>query len=137
MATQLVLVQSLGVRVLPPEQEAVSTTVATMTAAQVLPISGSPVPERFRPRSSRGLGRQVLNLVARVRIPYGVPRGPVRYRAGSGAFRAGPCRLGFFGDLSSACRPRAQLRCRRWPVSLTDRNVRMPVDEAVTRIIPQ
>ena len=125
MATQLVLVQSLGVRVLPSEQEAVSTTVATMTAAQVLPIPGSPVPERFRPRSSRGLGRQVLNLVARVRIPYGVPRGPVRYRAGSGAFRAG------------SCRPRAQLRCRRWPVSLTDRNVRMPVDEAVTRIIPQ
>ena len=125
MATQLVLVQSLGVRVLPPEQEAVSTTVATMTAAQVLPIPGSPVPERFRPRSSRGLGRQVLNLVARVRIPYGVLRGPVRYRAGSGAFRAGPCR------------PRAQLRCRRWPVSLTERTVRMPVDEAVTRIIPQ
>ena len=130
MATQLVLVQSLGVRVLPSEQEAVSSTVATMTAAQVLPIPGSPVSERFRPRSSRGLGRQVLNLVARVRIPYGVPRGPVRYRAG-------PCRLGFFGDLSPACRPRAQPRCRRWPVSLTDRNVRMPVDEAVTRIIPQ
>ena len=137
MATQLVLVQSLGVRVLPPEQEAVSTTVATMTAAQVLPIPGSPVPERFRPRSSRGLGRQVLNLVARVRIPYGVPRGPVRYRAGSGAFRAGPCRPGFFGDLSPACRPRAQPKCRRWPVSLTERTVRMPVDEAVTRIIPQ
>ena len=36
MATQLVLVQSLGVRVLPSEQEAVSTTVATMTAAQAL-----------------------------------------------------------------------------------------------------
>ena len=137
MATQLVLVQSLGVRVLPPEQEAESTAVATMTAAQVLPIPGSPVPERFRPRSSRGLGRQVLNLVARVRIPYGVLRGPVRYRAGSGAFRAGPCWLGFFGDLSPACRPRAQLRCRRWPVSLTERTVRMPVDEAVTRIIPQ
>ena len=137
MATQLVLVQSLGVRVLPSEQEAVSSTVATMTAAQVLPIPGSPVLERFRPRSSRGLGRQVFNLVARVRIPYGVPRGPVRYRAGSGAFRAGPCRPGFFGDLAPACRPRSQSRCRRWPVSLTERTVRMPVDEAVTRIIPQ
>ena len=41
MATQLVLVQSLGVRVLPSEQEAVSTTVATMTAALTVPIPGS------------------------------------------------------------------------------------------------
>ena len=41
MATQLVLVQSLGVRVLPPEQEAVSTTVATMTAAPTTLINGS------------------------------------------------------------------------------------------------
>ena len=41
MATQLVLVQSLGVRVLPPEQEAVFDAVATMTAALVVPILGS------------------------------------------------------------------------------------------------
>ena len=41
MATQLVLVQSLGVRVLPPEPEAVSDTVATMTAASTVPIPGS------------------------------------------------------------------------------------------------
>ena len=49
MATQLVLVQSLGVRVLPPEQEAEFTTVATMTAAQGLPIPGSPVPSGSGP----------------------------------------------------------------------------------------
>ena len=122
MATQLVLVQSLGVRVLPPEQEAVSTTVATMIAAQVLPIPGSPVLERFRPRSSRGLGRQVLNLVARVRIPYGVPREPVLFRAGSVACRSG-CPV--------------QPRWRRWPVSFTLRSVRMPLEEAVTRMMPQ
>ena len=40
MATQLVLVQPLGVRVLPSEQEAVSTTVTTMTAAQALQVPG-------------------------------------------------------------------------------------------------
>src|SRR5262249_20751900 len=40
-------------------------------------IGGSSPPPRarttFLPRSSRGLGRQVLILVTRVRIPYGVP----------------------------------------------------------------
>ena len=41
MATQLVLVQSLGVRVLPPEQEAALDVVATMTAALVVPIRAS------------------------------------------------------------------------------------------------
>ena len=41
MATQLVLVQSLGVRVLPPEQEAVSDAVATITAARTVLIPGS------------------------------------------------------------------------------------------------
>ena len=39
MATQLVLVQSLGVRVLPPEQEAAFDAVETMTAAQMVSIS--------------------------------------------------------------------------------------------------
>ena len=91
MATQLVLVQSLGVRVLPSEQEAVSTTVATMTAAQALQVPGPSAQEWIGPRSSRGLGRQILNLVARVRIPYGVPRGrsnrgPALWFQGEGRF---------------------------------------------------
>ena len=55
MATQLVLVQSLGVQVLPPELKNLKDLFKVL------------------PRSSSGLGRQVLNLVTRVRIPYGVP----------------------------------------------------------------
>ena len=120
MATQLVLVQSLGVRVLPPEREAAFGAVATLTAAPTTLINGLGTSGWCRPRSSRGLGRQVLNLVTRVRIPYGVPRGPVRSRAGSGAFRIP-----------------GQTRWRRWPVSLNDRTERIPVDEAATRVIPQ
>ena len=44
MATQLVLVQSLGVRVLPPEREAAFGAVATLTAAPTTLINGSGTP---------------------------------------------------------------------------------------------
>ena len=45
------------------------------------------------PRSSRGLGRQILNLVTRVRIPYGVQsgrpdRGPTLAFLGEGHFHS-------------------------------------------------
>ena len=41
MATQLGLVQSLGVRGLPPEREAAFGAVATLTAAPTTLINGS------------------------------------------------------------------------------------------------
>ena len=85
-------------------------------------------------RSSRGLGRQILNLVARVRIPYGVQLG--RSDRGPALFFQGVRRFIAFGSSFALERSKTVPKTRPSVLPLNSPQMRRNIRVNVTGVTP-